>query len=88
MAAKRRAKPPRVHHAIDEFPDAADVRAALATLGFERPDIATAMEFAAGLPRELAAAERVKAILRMRQAQRREYADGQARRNREHAAVP
>ena len=88
MAAKRRARPPLVHHANDEFPDAADVRAALVTLGFEKPEIAAAMEFAAGLPRELAAAERVKAILRMRHARRREYAETQTRCAREHAAVP
>ena len=72
MNAKRRHEAPLVNHARDQFPDAEDVRAALVTLGFRKEQIAPAMEFAAGLPRATPAAERVRAILKLRAANRRE----------------
>ena len=72
MNTKRTAGPPLVSHARDAFPDSEDVRAALVALGFKNAQIAPAMEFAAGLPRETKAPERVRAILRLRGASRRE----------------
>ena len=72
MNTKRAAGPPLVNHARDAFPDAEDVRAALVALGFNNAQIAPAMEFAAGLPRNTTAPERVRAILRLRGASRRE----------------
>ena len=74
MNAKRAAGPPLVNHARDAFPDREDVRAALVALGFRKEQIAPAMEFAAGLPRGTTALERVRAILRLRGASRREQA--------------
>ena len=72
MNARRKRHAPLVNHARDAFPDAEDVRAALVTVGFSKEQIAPAMEFAAGLPSETSAPERVRAILRLRAASQRE----------------
>jgi len=65
---QKRRQRPLVNHELErrEFPDAADVRAALYTLGFRKDQIVTAMDFAAGLPDDMPAEERVREILRLR----------------------
>lgn len=71
MEARRRGARPLVNHELkrQEFEGAADVKAALITLGYRKEEVFTAMEFAAGLPAAMTAPERVKAILRQRKAQ-------------------
>jgi Holliday junction resolvasome RuvABC DNA-binding subunit len=68
MEAWRRGVRPLVNHELKrhEFHGAADVKAALVTLGYRKEEVFTAMEFAAGLPTAMTAPERVKAILRQR----------------------
>lgn len=78
MNAKRKRHAPLVNHDRDEFEGAEDVRAALVTLGFGKQQIGPAMEFAAGLPRGTSAAERVRAILKLRGASRSTVAAGAA----------
>ena len=66
MNTRRAAQPPLLNHARDAFPDSEDVRAGLIALGFRKDQLAPAMEFAAGLPRDTTASERVRTILRLR----------------------
>jgi hypothetical protein len=68
MEQKRANTPPLVNHERRplDFEGAADVKAALITLGYRKDEVLNAMEFAAGLPTPLTAPERVKAILRQR----------------------
>jgi hypothetical protein len=65
---QKRTNTPLVNHEQKphDFEGAQDVKAALFTLGYRKDEIQTAMEFAATLPAELTAPERVKAILRRR----------------------
>jgi 5-methylcytosine-specific restriction endonuclease McrA len=77
MEQKRKGEAPLVNHTREAFPGAEDVRAALITLQLRKDQIPTCMEFAAGLPREMSAAERVKAILRLRAQSRREALVGE-----------
>jgi len=70
MEQKRANPQPLVNHERRphdfDFEGAADVKAALITLGYRKDEVLNAMEFAAGLPAKLTAPERVKAILRQR----------------------
>ena len=65
---QQRRQKPLVNHARQrrELPHAADVRAALFALGFGKDEVATALDFAMGLPEAMTASERVKQILRRR----------------------